>query len=136
MTAFSRVKKNFKDVEITCEIQSQNKRHLDIQLKLAPEFQAFDADIRKVVSEHIARGSLTISVHANFLKEHPAQVHFNAPLAKKIIDEIASFAKKEGFKNPTFQDFCSVLFKERGILQISSEIENPDYFKRLIEESL
>jgi uncharacterized protein (TIGR00255 family) len=136
MTAFSRVKKSFKDIEITVELQSQNKRHLDVQLKLAPELLTFDADIRKVIAEHIARGSLSVSVQANFLKNHPAAVSFNTALAKKIVDAVSGFASDVGYKNLSFQDIFSILFREKAILQISSELENAEYYQGLIEETL
>lgn len=134
MTAFSRVKKIFKNIEISVDIQSHNKRHMDIQLKLPPEFALFDTHVRKLLSQEIARGCLVVTVQAYFTSEHPATVHFNMPLAKKIQEALLPFAKEIGCPKLSFQDLLPVLLNERGIIQISSEVAGVEMHQGALEE--
>src|SRR5437016_1841700 len=118
MTAYSLVKKNFMNTEITVEIQAHNKRHLDIHLKLPPEFASLDIDLRKIISQQIMRGSVSATLQVLFLTEHPAEVHVNIPLAKKMNGAILELASQIGCSTHSESERLFAILGERGILQV------------------
>ncbi len=136
MTAYSRVKKVFSNVEVIFEIQAHNKRHLDVHLKLPVEFHALDAAIRKKVSQTISRGSITITVQAHFLTEHTAQVQLNVPLAKKIDQAITELASALGMETLSPSERLLRVLAEKGILQLGAQVTDESIYHNEILNAL
>lgn len=136
MTAYSRVKKNFDDMDVLVEIQSINRKYLDIQLKLPPEFLSFDPSIRKLISHLITRGGLTVSLHTSFLKTYPVAFSLNMPLVKKMKESLVGLAHELGCNEmPATELFLSIL-REKGVLQVAAGLENEQQYKNDIEQAV
>lgn len=133
MTAYSRVKKSFPHVEITIELQSINKRHLDVQTRLPPELLSFDPEIRKIVAQHIARGFINANIQVSFASEDAFDVHVNLPLAKKLHKAIEGLALQLNVEN---FDALSHVLKERGIIQHAFRAVDDAQNRKAIEEVL
>ncbi|MDB6081357.1 MAG: hypothetical protein JWO53_629 [Chlamydiia bacterium] len=133
MTAYSRVKKSFPEVEVAIELQSVNKRYLEIQMKLPPELYAFDIELRKMLSQRISRGNITLNVQLSFVSEQAFDVRVNLPLAKKLHGAIQSLVQELAIPNA---DILTHILKERGILQVETIVSKESSFKQSLEEVL
>lgn len=133
MTAYSRVKKSFPHVEITIELQSVNKRHLDVQTKMPSELLSFDPEIRKIIAQHIARGSITASIQVSFALDDAFDVHVNLPLARKLHKAIEGLALQLNVEN---FDSLSYILKERGIIQHAARGVDDAHNRKIVEDVL
>jgi uncharacterized protein (TIGR00255 family) len=98
MTAYTSLRSRFPDFECTCEIQSLNKRHLEVQLQLPFEFLSHDVLIRKAVAQKISRGTLKVTIRTEFFEEAPLEVKVKEGLAKKLLTAIEELEKSCGVK--------------------------------------
>lgn len=134
MTAYGRAKKNYTDIEITVDIQSVNKKHLDCHIKLPPEAACFEPYIRKVIADRIGRGNLTVTVQVVFLSSYPVKVHLNSAYAKILKDSALVLAQELGCADAPITDLLPIIFKERGVLQVSpEEVDNQAFQDKLGE---
>ncbi|MCC6128104.1 MAG: YicC family protein [Chlamydiae bacterium] len=68
MTGFGRSSLEASFGKLTLEIQSVNRKHLEISVSLPKEYTRFESDLRKWISEKISRGQVSVRVYvaANF----------------------------------------------------------------------
>lgn len=62
MTGYARASGAAVGAAFTVEIKSVNGRGLDLRMRLAPGFDALDAEFRRRIGQTISRGSLTVSL--------------------------------------------------------------------------
>ena len=93
MTAYGRGEYQLQDLFFLCEIRSLNNRYRDILLRIPRNFQAFEKDLRSIVSSKIRRGRIEISLQMQKDGvENPFSVELNIPLVNsylKIFKELA-----------------------------------------------
>lgn len=63
MTGFGRASLEAAFGKITLEIQSVNRKHLEISVSLPKEYARFEPDLRKWISEKISRGQISVRVY-------------------------------------------------------------------------
>lgn len=62
MTGFGRGEKRSPLGQIVVEVQSVNRKHLDVACALPPDWLRFELSVRKRIAEEISRGSVTVRV--------------------------------------------------------------------------
>jgi len=62
MTGYARAVGSVAGASFSCEIKSVNSRGLDIRLRLAPGFDALEAEIRQRIGRMVSRGAITCNV--------------------------------------------------------------------------
>lgn len=62
MTGYARATGTVPGASFACEVKSVNGRGLDIRLRLAPGFDALEADIRQLIGKMVSRGSVTLNL--------------------------------------------------------------------------
>lgn len=137
MTAYGRASLATPLGKFTIEIHSVNRRYLEVSTFLSREWIRFDPEIKKWISEKIARGAVTVRVSIVPEKESPFVVTPNLSLAlqlKSAWDQIAkALDLKEGFD-------LKMLAREPGILlyeeNIPAENEYQESLKRVVEHAL
>lgn len=86
---------------VVVEVQTVNRRHLDISVHLPRTLSFFDTAIRSAVAKRISRGQVTIRVSAQFQGSAPYKVIPNLALADEIKEAWDILGKRlntEGFK--------------------------------------
>lgn len=63
MTGFGRSVRKTSFGRITVEIQSVNRKHLELLVSLPKEFIPYELELRKAVSERMGRGQVTLRVY-------------------------------------------------------------------------
>lgn len=86
MTGFGR--KDYRDeaLEISIEIKTINHRFRDFFLKLPRSLNPIEENIRKAISEKIARGRIEVFIKYNELDAQNKRIVFNRDLAKAYIN--------------------------------------------------
>jgi len=69
---------------IQVEIQSLNRKSLDVRVYCASELKRFEVMIQKRAAHWVARGQLTVKIHTIYDKKSPVSVQPNLPLARQI----------------------------------------------------
>lgn len=62
MTGYARAAGSLSGANFTFEVKSVNSRGLDIRLRLAPGFDALEADIRQLITKMVSRGAISCSL--------------------------------------------------------------------------
>ncbi|EFB42707.1 hypothetical protein pah_c004o268 [Parachlamydia acanthamoebae str. Hall's coccus] len=84
MTAYGRGKASTPIGTLTVEIQSVNRKHLEVQTNLPREFLQFDSDIKKWVAEKVSRGQISLKLTAAFEENASRKLKLNQPLAQQL----------------------------------------------------
>ncbi|MCE2982302.1 MAG: YicC family protein [Parachlamydia sp.] len=84
MTAYGRASLNAEMGHFTLEIQSVNKKFLEINVSLPRELSYFDPEIKKWLYPALSRGQLSVKVTASFGGKAPFVVIANIALAKQM----------------------------------------------------
>lgn len=85
MTGFGRREYDAPFGRLTVEIQSVNRKYLEIYVSLPKEFARFENDIRKLVGEKVQRGLVSVRIHL-------------IPTAAAVQDLLPDFVFLEGLK--------------------------------------
>lgn len=64
MTGFGRSKKDSPTGTVIVEIQSINRKYLEIFISMPKELNRFENEVRKLVGEHVLRGQISIRIHS------------------------------------------------------------------------
>jgi len=94
MTAYSRIQKRFTAFDIFFELQSVNRKHLDIQCQLPKELLPYENDVRSLISDFISRGQIIANCHIAYRKPPSFDVQLFVPLAHKLRGAIEQLAKE------------------------------------------
>lgn len=91
MTGFGRSEKNIGDKTFLIDIKSLNGKQFELQLKLPAILKPFEFDIRKILSEHLTRGSVDCTIS---LKDtgNAKPVTINTDLAKAYFKPLAELS--------------------------------------------
>jgi uncharacterized protein (TIGR00255 family) len=95
MTGFGRAEQNVGDKTFLIDIKSLNGKQFELQLKMPAFLKPFEFEIRKILSEHLNRGSIDCTIS---LKETGSSkpVSINTDLAKAYYQPLAELSKELG----------------------------------------
>lgn len=63
MTGFGRAKQDGDKGTVIVEVQSINRKYLEVFVSLPKELARFENEVRKLVGEHVLRGQISVRVH-------------------------------------------------------------------------
>lgn len=133
MTAYGRASITHLLGRFVVEIQSVNRKFLEINSVLPQEFVRFDGDVKKWVAEKIARGQIQIKLSAHFDQRLPITVRPNIALAQQIkaawdhIAEALDLKENQGFH-------LEMLLNDTGILLYGEDLQDEIQYKEAIQE--
>lgn len=133
MTGFGRAMVQESGVQITVEILSVNRKHLDINLVLPKHLNRFDPDIRKQVGAFVMRGHVTVRISVVFVKDSPLKVQANLAMAKQYHQGWCAIAESLGLDNSSF---CLSLLENETDLFVYNETESMNEFAILLNKGI
>lgn len=71
---------------LTVEIKAVNQRFLEVKLNMPREYQPWEAELRALVQEHVARGKVDIAIFRGGTNNGQVAVEANVALAKAYVD--------------------------------------------------
>lgn len=133
MTAYSRVSVETEVGHFLIEIQSVNRKYLEINTDLPKDLLRFDSNIKKWITNAISRGQVNVKVFSVADKEKSLMIIPNIPLAREIKnawDKIAQelgLSGKEGFN-------LQMLLEEKDILNYEEVLHDVDLYQKILHE--
>jgi uncharacterized protein (TIGR00255 family) len=97
MTAFGRSECHNKKGHFSVEMHSVNRRYLEISVVLPKLFTSFEADIRKLVAEKLARGRVSVVVSIELNAERVDVVRPNLGYARALLRSYQLLARELGY---------------------------------------
>jgi uncharacterized protein (TIGR00255 family) len=133
MTAYGRGVSVFPYGRFTVEIQSVNRRYLEININLPRLLMRFEVDLRKEIATHIGRGMLSVTVSWKSEGAQPILVTPNLSLAHALRQAWEKLVTELGMKEPVP---LSLLAQEKDLLIYEEEILNEEAYRNALQAAL
>lgn len=134
MTAYGRASRVTALGRFVVEVQSVNRKHLEIAVLLPKELTCFDADVRKMVGLRVFRGQVTVKISAYFDQSTPSVVMPNLPLARQLKAAWDAIAKDLKLASTEFT--LEFLVHEQGVLLYGEELQDEELYRSALSEVL
>ena len=134
MTGYGRGERSQDGFKITVELNSVNRKQVEISLYLPREMEMLEAQVRDAINRSIARGRITVrvSLHAGE-GQASAKMHLNVPLAKAYARELNRLAAQLKLSDSVTLDH---LVRAPGVLQTDEQIAGGEDFWPAVEAAL
>lgn len=132
MTAYGRASKETSLGRFFVEIQSVNRKFLEINCYLPKELSHFDVEIKKWIGEAVSRGQLNVKLAATFDEKIPFAAKPNIPLARQLKeawDKIATELGAKGFS-------LDLLVNEKNIISYEENFQDEELYRQAIKEAV
>lgn len=134
MTAYGRASLDSDVGHFVLEIQSVNRKFLEINILLPKELSRFDIDLKKWVAAAVSRGQITIKISATFEGGNvPFSVKPNIALAKQMKQAWDEIAAKLGVKT---EFNLSLLADSEEILLFEENTTGEEPFRKALKSVL
>jgi uncharacterized protein (TIGR00255 family) len=133
MTAYGRSEKRSTIGSATVEVQSLNRKFLDISIYLPKELSAFDILMRKQVASFARRGKVSVNISIDYEESTPIKVRPNLPLARQIK---AAWEKLEAELDITSSVDLKVISQMPDVMQFYVEEEAEAPWEELVVAAL
>lgn len=133
MTAYGRAKVSSSLGTLAIEIQSVNRKHLEIQTNLPREFIPFDSDIKKWISETVSRGQVNVRLIASFDKDGMQKLQLNRPLAKQLQYAVENLREEVSSQQEIGLDF---FLNYPGMILVDEAAIDPELCRKVLKEVL
>lgn len=134
MTAYGRASVNTKVGHFIVEIQSVNRKFLEINVFLPRELDQFDIELKKWLMPHLARGQVTVKVNVTFEGAVPFIVKPNLPLARQLKNAWDKIAGELQLDVDEFR--LSLLAKTEGLLSYEENHEEEENYREALKSTL
>lgn len=134
MTAYGSARISTSIGQFYVEIQSVNRKFLEMNIQLPRELSRFESDVRKLLTENIGRGNITFRLNMTLKDATPISVVPNLSLARQLKqawDEVATATgveKEQGFS-------LGMIAEELGVLTYNIDIKDPNEYLKAIQDA-
>lgn len=129
MTAFGRGECKNKNGRFSVEIQSVNRKYLEINVILPRQFTSIEPDIRRLIGEKLDRGKVNVLVDIEYNPNAVMVVKPNFSMAKSLLKSYRSIAKELNLEGKI--DLISII-RNREVIEDVRYFKNFDEFKKAI----
>jgi uncharacterized protein (TIGR00255 family) len=127
MTAFGRASTENSIGHFTAEIQSVNRKYLEINCYLPKELVRFEADIRQWVGGCVSRGQINLRVFAFFEKASPLVVKPNLGLCKQVKMAWEQIGKELGLSDAVT---LAMMSRREDLLLYEEDLQNEETVRK------
>ena len=135
MTAYGRSSLVSSLGRLGVEIQSVNRKHLEINTSLPKEFLRFDGEIKNLIAHQVGRGQVNVKMTAQFEHEASISIVPNLALAKQIKaawGKIADELELAFLPHTLFE----ILSKDSERLFYNEELKEEEGYREWISEAV
>ncbi len=119
MTGFARQEGGDDVMTWVWEVKSVNGRNLDLRLRLPQGFEALEAEVRKLVPEHLARGNVQIALVVD-RSRLPLRYRVN----RELLQQLLGLTTDLGDDLPVAPPRLDGLLAIKGVLEPEEDIED------------
>jgi uncharacterized protein (TIGR00255 family) len=134
MTAYGRASLNTPAGHFAIEIQSVNRKFLEVNVFLPRELSQFDIELKKWLSPHVARGQISIKVAVSFEGQAPFIVKPNLPLVRQLKQAWDEIAKELHLPDEHFH--LSLLENAEGLFTYEENREEEGKYREILKQTL
>lgn len=126
MTGYGKSEAVFEGKKIIVEIKSLNSKNIDINTRIAQNYQSKELELRKMVATCVIRGKVDLSIKVEELNTDVAAL-INKDVVKSYITQIKDICTETNIKEP--QDWWHVIVRMPGVTQAatSSDITEEEW---------
>lgn len=133
MTAFAKAKNSFSGLTVHVEIQSVNKKFLEVQCKCPPEWGFFEHEIRKKIGSFVERGQLTVFLQVLYSDPQAVEVHVNEAYVSGLVSALDKIGKTFDCR-PSADALFRAIVREKGVFQSLFRAQDaPDVQQKVLE---
>lgn len=132
MTAYSRASLTTSLGHFTAEIQSVNRKHLEVNAFLPKELLRFDSEIKKMLNDLVSRGQINLKIFATFDQQAPVVVIPNLPLVRQMKaawDQIAKELNLDAARGFTLE----MLADQEDVLLYEENLQDEELYRVAIK---
>ncbi len=133
MTGFGRAEQSRGGVQVVVEVRALNQRVFELKANLPRGWGEREAEIRKLVQEHVERGRVEVFVRAIVLKPARVKLQVNEELARNYVTELRRLGRKLGLDG---QLGIEAVLQRPEIFQVAEQEEDPQAGADLAREAL
>lgn len=126
MTGFGRASAQIDNYAILVEIKSVNGRGLDIRSRLSAGFDVLEADIRRMISDRLARGSLSVFLNVQ-RRAAEDELVVNQQALDRVLAIVETMGKRLDARKPSIEAILAL----KGVMEAKEPELGPDEEKRL-----
>lgn len=134
MTAYGRASLHSDVGDFVIEIQSVNRKFLEVNTSLPKELNSFEIELKKWLLPHISRGQISLKVSVSYENASPVIVHPNLPLARQIKHAWDEIIQDLHLKNESFN--FSLLANVEDILLFEQNVQEEDRYRDVLKQAL
>lgn len=116
------------------EIQSVNKKHLEVLVTLPPALMRFEQEIKRWIGEQVRRGRVQVSVTAEFDGISPVAVVPDVPLVRQLVAAWRQIYQELGFPADHPID-PQLLAGQEGLLTVREEESEDDALREGLQHA-
>jgi len=121
MTGYARATGAVGDTGFNCEIKSVNGRGLDIRMRLSGGLDPLEAELRRLVGRHIARGSVTLTLYLD-REAGSGEVYVNRQALETVLSILDELEGRVDAERPRLEGILSL----KGVLEQREPSLAPD----------
>jgi len=134
MTAYGRATFNAPQGHFVIEVQSVNRKFLDVHVVLPPELSQFEIELKKWILPYLTRGQINIKVNVSFENTVPFIVQPNIPLARQLKASWTKMAEELQMDAKDF--FLELLVKQEGLFRLEENQEQDETYRHILKQTL
>lgn len=131
MTAYGRASFHSEEGQFVAEIQSVNRKFLDVSIHLPRELMRFENEIKSWLLPYASRGQITVRISAAFEKCAPVMVKPNLPLATQVKEAWSEIIQKLGLKEAVN---AALLSRTDGLLVFEENFADEERYRQALKE--
>ena len=134
MTAYGRASLETKVGHFVVEIQSVNRKFLEVNVLLPKELNQFDIELKKWLMPHLARGQVSVKVSVTFEGAVPFIIRPNIPLARQLRAAWDEIRTELGLNDENFH--LNLLKDVQGLLSYEENLDEEEKYREVLKETL
>lgn len=135
MTAYGRASVISSVGKFVVELQSVNRKHLEVNTFLPKELLRYDSDIKKWIAQEVGRGQVNAKISVSFERTSPLVVTPNLAVARQVKSAWEVMAKDLKVALSTEQ-LWSLLSAQEDILLYDEDVQDEEIYRQALHEAV
>jgi uncharacterized protein (TIGR00255 family) len=132
MTGFGRGETTIADWKIEVELSGVNRKQIDLSIHLPGTLSELEGDVRRLVSERVSRGRVTVRVNLEHTGNRETSLVFDEGLARQYIEAAKTLSESGEIETRLT---AADLFRAPGLFRVENTAANPDDLREPLLEA-
>ncbi|MBB3186070.1 YicC/YloC family endoribonuclease [Microbacter margulisiae] len=133
MTGFGKATREIANEQITVEIKTLNSKQIDISLRMSSIFREKELDLRKLITQHLERGKVDVSIAITNSNEKSTQ-KINATVFQNYYEQILQLAEENQLPVP--QNWFDIILRMPQVFANEEQILDDFEWQTILDVTL